>query len=76
MSTYHDNTNQCIMKHESLHRLIVICEISAKFCWNFATQDFSQFTQEKQKNVVSLIIIYVDVRQSSLNPLNASVVLI
>ena len=30
------------------------------------TQDFSQFTQEKHKNVVNLIIRYNAVRQSNL----------
>ena len=37
-----------------------------KFRWNFAAQNFSKFTQEKHKNVASLIIIYVVVRQCSL----------
>ena len=50
----------------AFERLFVICEISPKVRWNFTTQDFSQFTQEKHKNVVNLIIIYVAVRQSNL----------
>ena len=46
--------------------LIVIYKISPKFPWNFDTQDLSQFTKEKHKSVVNLIITYVVVRQSSL----------
>ena len=46
--------------------LIIICEISLKLRWDFGTKYFIQFTQEKHKNVVNVIIIYVFVRQSNL----------
>ena len=61
------NSNfQSILLQTSSCNLQKFPEILKKFCCIFHSQDFSQFTSEKHKNVVNLIIICATVRQSSL----------
>ena len=61
------NSNlQSILLQTSSCNLHKFPEILKKFCCIFHSQDFSQFTSEKHKNVVNLIIFCATVGQSSL----------